>query len=165
VKSPHLLRAAPNARRLVENLKAVVDATAIASIEGEILLNVRQLYLLGREQYRFAGRQTNAMWRQKVSRLYYGAYNVSRAVRFCVHGDYSTEVGDHKKFDQLPDDFPNVNTYSNRLAALRDDRNVCDYDHTANRQDLLHAPEDSMQLVSDFLRDARDYLRNRGVTI
>ena len=114
-----------------------------------------QLFKLGKSHYRFARRQNNRDWRQKISRLYYGAYNISRAVRLCVNGEYSTESSDHKKVEAIPDDFPNKNTYSNRMAVLRDDRNLCDYDHAAVIGDLILAPGDALQLVGDFLQDAK----------
>jgi hypothetical protein len=165
VKSPHLLRAAANVRQLQKNLVNVVDAAAIGAIEAEICANVVQLYRLGRQHYSFAIRQHNRSWRQKISRLYYGAYNVSRAVRLCVSGEFSDDSSDHKKIGALPGDFPNQATYANRLSVLRDDRNLCDYDHTALLADLLLDVDSSVRLVDDFLLDARSYLRNRGVTV
>jgi hypothetical protein len=163
MKSPHLLRASGNVRRLKENLVNVVDGVAINAIEAEICTNVAQLFALGRSHYSFAVRQDNRFWRQKVSRLYYGAYNVSRAVRLFVNGEYSVDAADHKKIDALPDNFPNKNTYANRLTVLGEDRNLCDYDHTAGRRDLVLEVEEASQLVADFVRDARAYLKQRGV--
>ena len=122
MKSPHLLRAGANVRKLKENLVNVVDAAAISAIDTEICTNVAQLYALGQGHYYFAIRQNNRSWRQKISRLYYAAYNVSRAVRLCVNGEYSTDSSDHRKIETLPDDFPNWNKYANRLGALREDR-------------------------------------------
>ena len=136
LKSPHILLAAGNLNKLKINLVNVIDDTAIHAIEDEINKNVAKLYLLGKSHYSFAIRQNNRSWRQKVSRLYYGAYNASRAVRLCVTGEYSADSGDHKKIGNLPDGFPNRATYSNRLSTLRDDRNLCDYDHTVNCSDL-----------------------------
>lgn len=142
-----------------------MDGAAIAAIEAEICANSALLYKLGKKHYLFARRQNNRDWRQKISRLYYGAYNISRAVRLCVNGEYSTESSDHKKVEAIPDNFPNKNTYSNRLAVLREDRNLCDYDHTAALGDLILAPGDALQLVGDFQLDARSYLQIYGVQI
>src|ERR1035437_10487345 len=144
MKSPHLLRAATNVQKLKENLVNVVDAAAIGAIQVEINANVVQLYTLGRNHYLFAVRQNNRSWRQKISRLYYAAYNVSRAIRLCVNGDYSTDSSDHKKIDALPENFPNKNQYANRLTVLRDDRNLCDYDHTAKMTDLVVGVNDAV---------------------
>ena len=165
MKTPHLLRASANVRKLKENLANVVDVAALAAIETEIGINVSQLYALGRSHFSFAIRQNNHSWRQKVSRLYYAAYNVSRAIRLCVNGDYSTDSSDHKRIDTLPDDFPDKNRYANRLTVLRDDRNLCDYDHTATLADLLVGINDAVDLVEQFLRDAQNYLKGRGVTV
>jgi hypothetical protein len=165
MKAPHLLRAGTNVRKLKDNLVDVVDAKAILAIETEICANAAQLYTLGRGHYRFAIRQNNRSWRQKISRLYYAAYNVSRAVRLCVYGEYSMDSSDHKKIDVLPDDFPNKNSYANRLAALRDDRNLCDYDHTARLGDLVITIADAGDLVQRFLEDTRVYLKRRGVKV
>ena len=165
MKSPHLLRASANVRKLKDNLVNVVPVEAISAIEIEICANVSQLYALGRSHYYFAVRQNNRSWRQKISRLYYAAYNVSRAVRLCVNGDYSMDSADHKKIETLPDDFPNKNRYANRLGVLRDDRNLCDYDHTAKLTDLVVGVNDAAELVHQFLKDAQVYLRLRGVNL
>jgi len=165
VKSPHILKASSNVRRLKENLVLVIDPTAIAAIETEIGRNVSQLYALGQNHYQFAVRQNNRSWRQKISRLYYAAYNVSRAVRLSDNGDYSTDSGDHKRIEQLPDTFPNRNMYGNRLGVLRDDRNLCDYDHTGRLNDLVISVSDATSLVQQFLRDARIFLTNRGINV
>jgi hypothetical protein len=114
VKTPHLLLAAANPRKLKNNLVNVIDPRALGAIETEICANVAQLYVLGRHHYLFAVRQNNRAWRQKISRLYYGAYNASRAVRLCVSGDFSEDSSDHRKIGDLPDDFPNQAAYKNR---------------------------------------------------
>lgn len=165
MKAPHLLRASGNVRKMKENLANVVDANALSAIQEEINRNVVQLFRLGKSHYSFALRQNNRSWRQRVSRLYYAAYNVSRAVRLCANGEFSTEVGDHKKIESLPDQFPQLNSYSNRLAILREDRNLCDYDHTANMGDLVNSVPDAITLVTDFLEDARVYLLGKGITV
>jgi len=165
LRSPHLLFAGSNARRLKQNLVGILNAASIDAIEQEISRNAAQLYKLGKNHYLFAKRQSNRAWRQKISRLYYGAYNVSRSIRFCVNGEFSTDSTDHKKIDAIPPDFPHRNSYANRLGVLRDDRNLCDYDHTAVRRDLVLGVDDSLQLVTEFLRDARGFLIVRGVKL
>lgn len=65
----------------------------------------------------------------------------------------------------LPDDFPNKNRYANRLGVLRDDRNLCDYDHTAKLADLVVGLNDAVDLVQQFLKDAQGYLKGRGVNV
>ena len=165
MKSPHILLASSNVRKLQSNLKTVVDFNAQSAIEVAVASNVRQLFSLGKLHFSFAIKQTNRNWRQKVSRLYYGAYNISRAVRLCVDGEYSTDLSDHKKIDSLPIDFPDHNTYANKLRTLREDRNLSDYDHTASIKDLISHPKNSTELVEKFMTDARNYLGGRGVII
>ena len=164
MKSPHLLNLG-NARKVKQNLSAILDAPAMDCIEAEIEANVRALLALGIRHYRFAYRQSAPNWRQKVSRLYYAAYNSGRAVRLYVAGDYSTEVKDHQNVDKMPDDFPNRARYVNQLPILREDRNACDYDHLATASDLALGTHDSSELVKDFLDDVTTYLRGKGLTL
>lgn len=163
MKAPHILLAAGNVRQMHQNLATVLDRRALRAIDLEIRANVISLMSLGRGHYLFAKRQTNKDWRQKISRFYYAAYSVSKGVRLEVSGEYSQEVKDHSRVNSLPDDFPDVKTYSNRLVALRADRNTCDYDHLGAVGDLAFTIEDTEQTVASFLRDARSYLRARGV--
>ena len=75
------------------------------------------------------------------------------------------DSSDHKKIETLPDDFPNKNKYANRLGVLRDDRNLCDYDHTAKLTDLVVGAKDATELTQQFLNDAQGYLKRRGVNL
>ncbi len=70
-----------------------------------------------------------------------------------------------RKIEALPDDFPNKNRYSNQLGVLRDDRNLCDYDHTGKLADLVVGVNEADELVKQFLDDAKLYLRHRGVEL
>ena len=133
MKTPHLLNLG-NPRKVKDNLSGLLDATALGLIESEIEGNTRALMVLARTHYRFAARQSAPNWRQKVSRLYYAGYNAARALRLYVNGEYSTDVKDHQKFENLPNDFPSRSRYINQLAILREDRNTCDYDHLSSAQ-------------------------------
>jgi hypothetical protein len=82
-----------------------------------------------------------------------------------VNGDYSVDSSDHKKIESLPDDFPDKNKYANRLSVLREDRNLCDYDHTAKLADLVVGANDATVLVQQFLKDAQGYLMQRGIRV
>jgi hypothetical protein len=165
MKSPHILLAGGNVTKLKNNRTRVIDANAIQAIEHEINLNTKTLYILGKTHFLFAKRQNRNAWRQNISRLYYGRYNVSRSIRLCLNGEYNVDSSDHKKIGVLPDDFPTHDTYSMRLQSLRDDRNLCDYDHTVHCADLSIGTIEATELVDSFLQDARVYLRNRGVMI
>jgi len=82
-----------------------------------------------------------------------------------VNGEYSVDSSDHKKIEALPDDFPDKNKYANRLGVLREDRNLCDYDHTAKLTDLVVGANDAAVLVQQFLKDAQGYLTRRGIKV
>lgn len=154
-----------NARKVKANLSAILDDTALNLIEKEIHANTLGLYALARHHFRFAVRQPPQFWRQRVSRLYYGAYNAARAVRLFKSGEYSTDAKDHQKFSQLPEDFPGRSRYSTELQVLREDRNLCDYDHLSIASSLALGTSESTILVREFLHDVESYLREQGVDL
>ena len=162
MKSSHLLNLG-NPRKVKGNLSSILDKAALDRIETEIEKNVLALLDLAKRHYNFARKQSNPNWRQKISRLYYAAYNASRAVRLYVSGHYSTDVRDHQKSEKLPDDFPNRAQYVNKIIVLRTDRNICDYDHASTASDLLLGSTKSTELVEAFLDDAVIYLAGKGL--
>jgi hypothetical protein len=163
VQPPHILLICGNLQKVPRNLAHVLDQPALAMIQAEINRNVRQLFALGESHFTFAKNQPPRYWRQKVSRCYYGAYNVSRALRLASTGDYSTESDDHKRIGQLPDGMPDRDRFSNGLKGLREDRNSCDYDHTISESHLIMVPDDAIQLVGEFVNVADKYLIDRGL--
>ena len=128
VKPPHILLASSNVRRMEVNLAHVLDAPMKSALAAEIARQAREMFLLGQQHFTFAGSLAAAHWRQKISRYYYAAFNVWRAVALHVTGSYSQDVDDHKKVGTLPSDFPTRGTYEVQLPVLRVDRNMCDYD-------------------------------------
>ena len=166
MKTPHILLLRTNVHELRNHLEYVIGVAPIAAIEAEIKKNVIQMFELGVEHYNFAKAQSSTKWRQIVSRSYYGAYNVSKSVRFAVSGEYSTAVSDHSKTGQLPPGFPNLSTYTNQLKRLREDRNLCDYDHSAVESELVFRPQDYLQLVDALIADTRTFLQHaKGITV
>lgn len=165
LKEPHILLAGPNCRKLARNLAHILDSTAVAAIEAEIVQNVISLYRLGEEHLTFALSVNSAAWRQKTSRLYYGAYNIRRAVALYTIGHYSTDSSDHKAIGDIPDDFPNQSTYIIQLKSLREDRNLADYSHNSSESDLISPMADSESLVKQFQLDTKSYLTSKGVTL
>jgi hypothetical protein len=165
MKTPHLLLAAPNAYDLRDNLVHLLPAPAIAAINSDIAANVVALFRMGEEYFRFAKALPVAEWRHKISRLYYSAYAISRAVRFQLDGAWSKSPGEHKKVGALPRGFPNQSTYANRLTVLREDRNLADYDHACSDAELVISVPDAEALVEQFARDARTFLAYKGITV
>ena len=148
---------------MLENLRHILDTSACDGIQQEIDENVKALFTLGEGHFQFAMQTPKTFWRQRISRLYYGAYNVRRAIQLHFNGDYQTDVTDHKKIGILPDSFPNKGAYQQRLVDLRDDRNQADYDHVADESDLILPQDDAEVFVTDFIN--RHFLNNRGVTV
>lgn len=161
MKSPHILLASSNVVRLKVNLQHILSSSAMRAIEDEVNANVAGLFALGIEQYNFGKKQTE--WRQCISRLYYSAYSISRAIRLSVNGIYSTDSSDHKKISEFPNDFPNNARYSVEFSILREDRNLADYDHTASEMDLTISTADAKILLNGYVKDSTQYLVNLGV--
>lgn len=161
MKSPHILLLNKNVVDLRRELGHILSKKSTAAFDAEVKENIVQLFSLGLHHFDFAKALGPVNWRQIVSRSYYGAYSVSKAVRLAVNGQYSREVKDHEKVGDLPDDFPDKNTYANRLRLLRDDRNLCDYDHTVVEADLGMTSTDALALVGGLVSHARGYLRTR----
>jgi hypothetical protein len=165
LKSPHLLLASGNARKLKAELVAVLPPEALDTLEAEIHRNVREIVQLGILHLDFAVALTRKDWRHCVSRLYYACYAASRAIRLEVHGHFLTESGDHRRIGDLPDDFPRREEFKNQLLSLREDRNLADYDHTSAETDLVFSFADARAFAADFLNETKGYLVARGVTI
>jgi hypothetical protein len=161
MRTPHILLLKKNVLEVRRELAGIFSKRCALLFDAEVKANVLQLFSLGENHYQFAKSLQTTHWRQVVSRAYYGAYGVSRAVRLAVDGQYSQEAKDHARVGQLPEDFPKKNTYANRLRLLRDDRNLCDYDHTAVETDLGMSSTDALALVREFVQHARSYLRAR----
>lgn len=164
MKSSNLLNLG-NLRKVKENLTSILNPDALDAIEAEIKRHSVELCGLGFQHYRFAVKLPRQHWRQKVSRLYYAAYAVSRALRLYVLGEYSRDRKDHQRIGQLPADFPDRSRLANKLSVLRDDRNTCDYDHASRAADLLIPTSEAVQLVRDFLAETKSYLKAKGLDI
>ncbi len=164
LRSPHLLLASSNSLKMLTNLRHILDADACNAIQSEINANVKLLFELGQSHYMFAKQLARLHWRQRISRFYYGAYNVRRAISLHSNGSYGTDVDDHKK-TELPNELNDYSIYSNQLRVLRDDRNLSDYDHTAIESDLVLTQDETELFVTSFLDNARIYLVDRGVVL
>jgi hypothetical protein len=165
MREPHLLLAGSNPRRLKQNLAAILPPASLDAIELAIRANVKGLFDLGETHYAFACSHGRKYWRQCTSRLYFGSYAVYRSVRLEVDGHYSTESSEHRRVGDMPADFLKREQFRNQLTALREDRKLADYDHTATESDLVRPVADAILTVEDFLATARSYLTNRGVTL
>jgi len=150
---------------VIENLQGVLDPAQLQKIRDEVRKNCKGLFHLGRAHYLFACTVPADQWRQRISRLYYGAYNVRRAVGLEYDGSFSQDSSDHRKIEGIPDDFPSSATYNIQMKNLRDDRNLADYSHLAVEADLVRPANDYQQIVAEFIDHAQTYLVARGVTL
>lgn len=165
-RKPSILDVPGNPRELQQRLKPFIGKKAASKIEIDLKRQARRLYILGKYHFNFARRQALPRdWRQVVSRAYYAAYSVSRAIRLMETGEFSRDVKDHQRFDRLPNAFRQVAMYSNKLELMRDDRNICDYDHSAQVSDLTSTPPDTLRLVAQFMLDAKAYLLTKGLKV
>ena len=165
MKSPHILLASSNTQKMLKNIRPLLDQNACNAIQEEIDKNVKALFDLGLEHFNFAKQAPSQYWRQRISRFYYGAYNVRRALQLHYNGDYNTDVSDHKKIYNMPDDLPNKEIYKSQLVAIREDRNLADYDHSASESDLTLTQDATKIIVTGFIDDVRTFLINRGISL
>lgn len=162
---PHLLLASSNALKMIQNLNHLLAQQELAKLTAELNRNVDALFALGVIHFTFASSLNNNDWRQKISRLYYAAYNIRRAVALKHSGAFSTDSSDHKNVDQLPDGMNNRESHINNLRNLREDRNLSDYSHLAIASDLVIAPDDALNFVTQFIADCRHFLLQNGLVV
>ncbi|MDO8312555.1 MAG: hypothetical protein Q7T25_11505, partial [Sideroxyarcus sp.] len=162
---PHLLLASSNPLKMIQNLNHLLAQPEIGKLTAELDRNVAALFALGLAHFNFAFSLSDGDWRQKISRLYYAAYNVRRAVVLKHSGAFSTDSSDHKNVDQLPDGVPNRESHINNLRNLREDRNLADYSHLAAVSDLVIATDDAVKFAAQFIADCRLFLFRNGLTV
>lgn len=156
---------AGNPRKIISCYNNLLGMESISALKTELDDHVKAIYALALNHFQFAERQRNTEWRQKVSRYYYACYNASKALRFHMDGNFSSDVTDHKKIGDLPDDFPNKEYFKNKIESMRTDRNSCDYDHQIAQDDLIDSPESIRNVSTDFLEEVQIYCNNRGLAL
>jgi hypothetical protein len=161
---PHVLLIG-NPYSAIINLAHILSESELNKIKLAVQEEVRLLYLLGQNHYNFAISINHEEWRQKVSRLYYAAYNTKRAIQLQDSGKYSTDVSDHKDIDSLPQNLNQKTIHGSMLKQLRDDRNLADYSHTGRANDLFVTTEELERKVDSFLTDCKTYLTTAGINL
>ncbi len=160
----HILKLKSNPYEIIKCLSTILPIDQTDLIKEEIHSNVKQLVRLAQSHLRFAEGVTGKdAWRQKVSRAYFACYTGSCAVRLAVSGQYSTDVNDHRKIGDLPDDFPSLSNWQNFFTTLRADRNLADYDHTARASSLEMSSALYLKKTGDFIREVKNHLGAKGV--
>ena len=165
LNSPHLLLASSNPLKMIVNLNHLLTAQELGKLTGELDRHVVGLFQLGMGHFTFASPLGNSDWRQKVSRLYFAAYSVRRAVALKHSGAFSTDPSDHKNVEQLPSGMANRESHITNLRDLREDRNLADYSHFGTVSDLVLAPDDAVAFVTRFIGDCRQFLQQNGIAV
>lgn len=165
LKEPNILLASNNCRAMIKNVQHLLDAAGLTALTAAIEGQVRGLFALGDEHLTFARTIPRGQWRQRVSRAYYGMYNIRRAVMLDHDGRFSTDVSDHNDVKVLPSGFVNLATYASLLHDTREDRNMADYGHLAQEADLVRDTHSLINEAALFRDDAAAHLRMRGYTI
>ncbi|WYX13446.1 hypothetical protein WJ974_20860 [Achromobacter xylosoxidans] len=159
--SPHLLLAAANPLRMIQNLNHILQPAELAKLSAELDRNAKQLFALGESHLTFAAPLSDTAWRQKISRLYYAVYNFRRSVVFRDSGRFSTDASDHGNVEQLPEGLDNRESHVLKLRSLREDRNLADYSHQAVITDLVISPADALIFAESFNSDCRNFLLSK----
>lgn len=162
--SPHVLLIG-NPYSAINNLQGVLAEAELEKIRAAVKKEVRLLYFLGQDHFQFAKSISHTVWRQKVSRLYYAAYNTRRAVQLQDSGKYSTDVSDHKEIENLPQNLNQRTIHGSMLKQLRDDRNLADYSHLGKAEDLFAPTQELEEMVENFLSDCKNYLIAAGINL
>jgi uncharacterized protein (UPF0332 family) len=101
--------------------------------------------------------------RAVYSRAYYAAYNASKGTRYLVKGKVSLKGDDHGRAStELPDDFPDLANWSQRLSTLYEHRLRADYDNWTNtpaEQSL--SPQQAVIEADAFVEQTRIYLNTK----
>ena len=99
--------------------------------------------------------------RAVYSRAYYAAYSASKAVRYLSHGIVSLLGDDHRKVSELPDSFPNVDTWAKDLQVMYEHRLRADYDNwSKTASELTLKPVECADMAQRFLAICEQFLDN-----
>lgn len=101
-------------------------------------------------------------YRSVISRYYYAMYHAMRACAYLYHqGD---DFEEHSKLpSNIPNDFPNQQTWQNKLKDARLMRNRADYDPYPTTEKFWKAQAGLIRAdVTDLLRSTKLYLQGKG---
>ena len=100
-----------------------------------------------------------------IGRAYYSMYHAARTIVF-----HKTGGDDHEAHSvlpkHLPDDFPSLNSWQNKLRLARLNRNRADYDPFPKTE--IAYSNDAVSTFTDakaFLSEARTYLRAKSIPV
>lgn len=157
-------------RRALELLKnhAEFKATLVSlTMNGDLPILESQVHAVARKWFELArlhyldasAVDASVNPRSVYSRTYYSAYNASKAVRYVVEGFVSLRGDDHKKVADLPGNFPEVDSWAEKLPLLLQHRLRADYDNwSGTASENVLAPADCLTIAANFLKVAEQFL-------
>jgi hypothetical protein len=105
--------------------------------------------------------------RATYSRAYYAVYNASKATRYIVNGAVSLKGDDHQRAGELPDDFPDVASWSSKIVDLYEHRLKADYDNWGSTsREMQRPPQQAVEIAGAFVDATIQYLADKfGITL
>jgi uncharacterized protein (UPF0332 family) len=151
-----------------ETLSQLAMSRDLPALKSHVDAVVKCWIQLGREHLADANAAlASTRNRATLSRAYYAAYSSSKAVRYLVRGSVSLRGDDHgKAAAELPDDFPNVNSWTVDVAEMYANRLRADYDAFSDTPaEFSMTPQDAVAKAAAFVDDCVTYLAKRGVVV
>jgi hypothetical protein len=133
---------------------AVLDAAVVDVIKGWFQLARQHAEELGKLD-------PEQLPRAVYSRAYYVVYSASKAVRYTSRGTVSLFGDDHRKVSELPDSFPNVDTWARDLQVMYQHRLRADYENwTQTPSEHTLKPKECAELAQRFLTVCETFLND-----
>jgi hypothetical protein len=134
----------------------------LAVWDAAVIDVIRSWFQLARQHAEELGKlDPDQLPRAVYSRAYYAAYNASKAVRYTSRGIVSLSGDDHRKVSELPDSFPNVDTWARDLQVMYEHRLRADYDNwTQTPSEHTLKPKECAELAQRFLTVCESFLKD-----
>lgn len=163
------------ALELLKNHAEFKSTLMLLTMSGDLPVLERHVYAVARKWFELArlhyadaaAADIRRNPRAVYSRSYYAAYNASKAVRYVVRGFVSLRGDDHKKVADLPDNFPDVDSWGAKLPILYEHRLRADYDNwSGTPTENVLSPGECLAQSEAFLNAAAQFLLTEyGLTV
>ncbi len=163
-----LLHEIRNHAEFKEKLTKLKLTSDFAILDAAVVDVIKCWFSLARQHAEELGKlDPEQLPRAVYSRAYYVAYNASKAVRYTSRGIVSLLGDDHRKVSDLPDSFPEVDTWGRNLQLMYQHRLRADYDNWAQTStEHTLQPNECVELAREFLVVCEKFLSDKyNVTI
>jgi hypothetical protein len=149
-----------NHAELKTTLVSLTMSHDLPILEGHVHAVARRWFDLARMHYADASTVDPAANPRTVySRAYYAVYNASKAVRYVVRGSVSLKGDDHRKVADLPDSFPEVDSWSTKLPFLYEHGLRADYENWSDTESENQlSPVECLTVAREFLAVSEQFL-------